>query len=155
MQNSNQFNNIFRQAQNGHIRRSSPEEEEEGFFIPEPPSDSSPPEVWEEYVSDLQILLFKHMLNSVEVYSKDEFQRSLKRSASNPRCDINDVLWTEANHTDPGHDCYIVSERPWLRDVLNEGLGKNLVNNIYVAHQYLTRAYEDEAYALEEGGPIE
>jgi hypothetical protein len=154
MQNSNQFNNIFRQIQNGYIRRSSSEEARGSFFVPDPPPDSSPPEVWEEYVSDLHTLLFLYMLGSVYALSDEEWKFACKARMHDPK----DTFAINADYFDDlkTHNCVLVAEGDSVYERLhNTEFGKALTNNIYVAHQYLTRAYEDEAYALEEGGPIE
>ena len=148
MQDSNQFNNIFRQIQNGYIRKGSSEHS----ALPEPPPDSSPPEVWEKYVSDLHMLLFAYMLGSVDVFSLKEWE-----FASKARMFSDHTIYRLADYRDDlkTDNCMLVTEGDSLYDLLhNDEFGKALTNNIYVAHQYLTRAYEDEAYALEEGDSI-
>lgn len=149
MQNSNQFNNIFRQIQNGYIRRSSSEHP----ALPDPPPDSSPPSAWELYLFDLHMLLFAHMLGSVDVFSRKEWEFASKARMYNPEHTISRLAdYRDDLKTD---NCVLVAEGESLYDQLHhDEFGKALTNNIYVAHQYLTRAYEDEAYGIEEGGPI-
>ena len=165
MQDSNQFNNIFRQIQNGYIRRSSSEEESKDARpfsdapekwkvsnIPEPPQSSDPSE-WEGYVSYLHQVLFAYMLGSVDVFSAEEWACDCKNHIYEP----DHTLAHKANyvHEEETRDCYIVGERQFMQERLhNTEFARTLTNNIYIAHQYLTRAYEDEAFGLEEGEPI-
>ena len=166
MQDSNQFNNIFRQIQNGHIKRSSSEEESEDprspfsgatekwkvSDIPELPRSSDPFE-WEGYVSYLHQLLFAYMLGSVDVFSAEEWDWACK----NRIYEADHTLAHEATyvHEEEARNCYIVGERQFMQERLhNTEFGKALTNSIYIAHQHLTRTYEDEAFGLEEGEPI-
>jgi len=166
MQDSNQFNNIFRQIQNGHIKRSSAKEEgkaEETPFsgatekwkvsdIPPFPQSSDPSE-WEGYVSYLHQLLFAYMLGSVDVLSAKEYDWACKKNPYDP----NHTFVHEADyiHKDKVRDCYIVGERQFIQSRLHHTeFAREVTNNIYMAHQHLARAYEDEAFGLEEGEPI-
>ena len=167
MQNSNQFNNIFRQIQNGYIRRSSSEEEASSptsspFLDPPekwkvsdiPPfPQSSDTSEWEGYVSYLHQLLFAYMLGSVEVLSAKEYDWVCKNNPYDP----NHTLIHEADyfHKDKPRKCYIVGVRPNIQKRLHHTeFAREVTNNIYIAHQHLARAYEDEAFGLEEGEPI-
>ena len=152
MQDSNQFNNIFRQIQNGHIKRSSAKDEVKVITIPEPPSGNSPPEEWEGYVRNLYQLLYSYMLESVVVYNEEEFDWCCK----NRIYDSNNATWKATNYLadNTATPCYVVGEKEDEERLLNTEFGKALTNNIYIAHQHLTRTYEDEAFGLEEGEPI-
>lgn len=167
MQDSNQFNNIFRQIQNGYIRRSSSEEESKDAppfsdapekwkvsDIPQYPQ-SNDPDVWDGYVDYLYQLLFAYMLGSVDVFSAKEWDWACKNHIYEP----NHTLAHKAQyvHNEEARDCYIVGERKLMEQRLKvPEFARDITHRIYIAHQALARlnAEEDLRFGREEGEPI-
>ena len=168
MQDSNQFNNIFRQIQNGHFKRSSSEEEgkaEEAPFsgTPEkwkesdipPYPQSNDPDVWDGYVDYLYQLLFAYMLGSVDVFSAKEWDWACKNHIYEP----NHTLAQKAQyvHNEEVRDCYIVGERKLMEERLRvTKFARTITHSIYIANNHIARLNEEEDshFGREEGEPI-
>ena len=156
MQDSNQINNIFRQIQNGYIKRSSSKESPDIVSAsgkdktPQPP-DIDHPDEWEEYTHELYKVLFMKMLEAVSIADFDQIM-SCKETGildfdkifiHNPALDKDEAVE------------FIVAEEDALMHRMCEPDFQKIVRNLYSAHLRMHSGYEDEAFGLEEGGSIE